>query len=86
MISIEELIREVSSLKMSSEQLSTMFSHAGRDLQERTNAIAALVRGSRTGMDAVSSLSVASKSLLNAAASITTLGRTCDECVAQLSK
>ena len=86
MISIDELIREVSSLKMSSEQLSTMFSGAGQNLQGSTNTIAALVKGSRTGQDAVASLSVASKSLLDAAASITTLGRTCDECVAQLSK
>ena len=86
MVSIDELIREVSSLKMLSEQLSTMFSGAGQNLQESTNAIAALVRGSRTGQDAVASLGVASKSLLDAAASITTLGRTCDECVAQLSK
>ena len=86
MISVDELIREVSSLKQSSEQLSAMFSGAGQNLQDKTNAIAALVRGSRTGQDAVASLGVASKSLLDAAASITTLGRTCDECVARLSK
>ncbi len=86
MISIEELIKEVSSLKMTSDQLSTMFSGAGQNLQGSTNAISTLVRGSRTGQDAVASLSIASKSLLDAAASIKALGRTCDECVAQLSK
>lgn len=86
MISIEELIREVSSLKMTSEQLSTMFSEAGQSLQESNNAITALVRGSRTGQEAVMSLGVASRSLMNAAASIKTLERTCDECIAQLSK
>lgn len=86
MASVDELIREVSSLKMSSEQLSTMFSSAGQNLQESTNVIAELVRGSRTGQDAVVSLGIASKSLLDAAASVTTLGRTCDDCVAQLSK
>ncbi len=86
MVSVEELIREVSGLKMSSQQLSTMFSAAGQGLQGSTNAIAALVRGSRTGQEAVSSLGAASKSLLDAAASIRTLERTCDECVAQLSK
>ena len=86
MISVEELIKEVSSLKMSSEQLSTMFSGAGQALQGSTNAISALVRGSRTGQEAVASLSIASKSLIDAAASVKTLERTCDECVAQLSK
>jgi len=86
MISIDELIKEVSFLKISSEQLSTMFSAAEQNLQGSTNTISALVRGSRTGQDAVASLSVASKSLLDAAASIKTLGRTCDKCIAQLSK
>ena len=86
MISIDELIREVSALKMSSEQLSTMFSGAGQNLQGSTNAISAIVRGSRTGQEAVASLGVASKSLLDAAASIKTLSRTCDECIANLAK
>ena len=86
MISIEELIKEVSSLKMSSEQLSYMLSQSGNDLHNQTNYISNLVRGSRSGMDAVTSLNVASKSLLDAAASTKTLERTCDECVAQLSK
>ena len=86
MISVEELIREVSSLKMSSERLTDMISGAGKNLLESTNMISMLVRGSRTGQDAVASLSVASKSLLDAAASIRTLGNTCDECVTQLSK
>lgn len=86
MASIEDLIREVSSLKQSSEQLATMFSDAGQSLQDNTNAIGTLVRGSRTGQEAVASLGIASKSLLDASASIKTLSRTCDECVKQLSK
>ncbi len=86
MASIDELIRQVTSLKQSSEQLTTMFSAAGQSLQGSTNTITSLVRGSRTGQEAVSSLAVASKSLLDAAASIRTMGRTCDECIAQLSK
>ncbi len=86
MISVEELIKEVSALKSSSEQLSTMFSAAGQNLQNSTNTIASIVRGSRTGQEAVASLSVASKSLLDAAASVKTLMRTCDECAAHLAK
>ena len=86
MISIDELIKEVASLKMSSEQLGFMFSGAGQNLLSSTNSISAIVRGSRTGQDAVASMSIASKSLLDAAASVKTLERTCDEFIAQLSK
>lgn len=86
MISVEELIREVSTLKASSEQLTDLFNGAGQRLTESTNTIAMLVRGSRTGQDAVASLGVASKSLIDAAMSVKTLGNTCDECAAQLSK
>ncbi len=86
MISYEELIKEVSLLKVSSEELSIMFSAAAQELQGSTNAITAIVRGSRSGEEAVTSLSVACRSLLDAAAAVKTLERTCDECVAQLSK
>ena len=86
MASVNELISEVQSLKVSSEELSEMLAYAGSNLQNNMQAIASLVAGSRTGMEAVSSLGVASKSLLDSAASIKTLGRTCDDCVAHLSK
>lgn len=87
MASVDEIIREVSALKVTSEQLSVMFSSAGQSLQQSTTSIASIVgQRSRSGQEAVASLGAASKSLLDAAASITTLGRTCDECVTQLSK
>lgn len=86
MASINELISEVYSLKVSSEELSEMLAYAGSNLQDNMHSIAALVTGSRTGMEAVSSLGIASKSLLDSAASIRTLGRTCEDCAAQLSK
>lgn len=86
MPSIAEVITEVTSLKATSEQLSMMFRGAGQDIQKSTRVIAELVKGSRTGQDAVASLSVASKSLLDAAASVLTLSNSCDECIAELSK
>lgn len=86
MISVDGLIKEVSSLKVSSEQLSFLLSAAGQELQSSTNMISTIVQGSRTGQDAVVSLGAASKSLLDASASIKTLERTCDECVAILSR
>ena len=86
MVSMNELISEVSLLKVSSEELSEMLAYAGSNLQDNMHAIAALVTGSRTGMEAVTSLGIASKALLDSAASIRTLGRTCDDCVSHLSK
>ena len=86
MVSMNELISEVSSLKISSEEISEMLAYAGSNLQDNMHAIAALVTGSRTGMEAVSSLGIASKSILDSAASIKTLVRTCDDCIAQISK
>ena len=85
-MSFDELIREVSSLKMSSGQLAIMFSSAGQSIQGDTNAIASIVRGSRSGQEAVVALGIATKSLLDAAASLKTMERTCDECINQLSR
>ena len=86
MISFEELIREVSSIKVSSDQLASMVISAGNGLSANATNISMLVRGSRTGMDAVMGLNVASRSLNEAATSIRTLSKTCNECVAHLAK
>lgn len=86
MATVDELISEVYALKIQSEELSGMLSQAGAVLQDDVRSIAAIVNGSRTGMEAVSSLGVASKALMDSAASISTLGRTCEECASQLSK
>ena len=86
MATMSEIISEITSLKFSSEELSEMLAYAGSSLQENMQTIASLVAGSRTGMEAVSSLGVASKALLDSSATIRTLGRICDDCAAQLSK
>lgn len=86
MLSIDELIREVSSIKVSSDQLATMVGAANVSMANQSGMIANLVQGSRTGQDAVMALNVASRSMAEAASSMKTLSRTCDDCVANLSK
>lgn len=85
-MSIEELIQEVSGIKVSSDELSTRVSAAGTDLTNQSNVIASLVRGSRTGQEAVMALSVAARAVSIAAASMKKLSRTCDECITNLAK
>ena len=87
MASFDELMREITSLKQSSEELSTMIKYAGDELNNNSTTIMALGgRISESGRRAASAVGVASRSLLQASASMLTLSHTCDECVAQLSK
>ena len=86
MPSVQELIREVSSIKSSSEQLSTMVGVANTNLASQSSMITSLVQGSRTGQEAVMALSVAARSLADAASSMKALSRACDECLSDLSK
>lgn len=86
MLSVQELIREVSAIKASSEQLSSMVGAANISLATQSSSIANLVQGSRTGQDAVMALSVAARSLADAASSMKSLSRSCDSCINDLSK
>lgn len=86
MLSVEELIREVSSIKVTSGELSAMVGAANMSLSSQSAAIAGLVRGSRTGQDGVMALSAAVRSLADAAVSMKALERTCDDCICQLSR
>ena len=86
MASVQEIIRDVQQIKKDSEELATMTGVAGQRLVESANDIAAMVQGSRSGMDAVMALNVASSSLASAAASILGLGNTCDKFINNASK
>jgi len=86
MLSIEEIIREVSSIKVTSEELATMVGAASQALSHNASSIGVLVKGSRSGQEAVASVNIAAKSLGDAAVSIKALSRTCDDCVANLAK
>jgi hypothetical protein len=86
MASIQEIINAAQSIKSTSEQLATMTGSAAQSLQQQGGAISNIVRGSNTGMEAVQAISVASRSLMNAATSMQSLGRSCDSCINNLSK
>ena len=86
MASIQDIINAAHSIKTTSEQLATMTGSASQALQQKGNEIANIVRGSRTGMEAVQAISVASRSLMNAATSMQALCSFCDTCITNLSK
>lgn len=85
-MSVEEIIKEVVTIKNVSNELSGMTASSAQTLLQNNNQVMALVKGSRTGQDAVSAVSVAARSLQNAATVIKILGTKCDNCIADLSK
>ena len=85
-MNIDEIIREISSIKASSDDLAFMVGVANTNLANQSTVITSLVQGSKTGQDAVMTLSAAARSLSNAASSMRQLSRTCDECVQNLKK
>ena len=84
--SIQELIDEVKSIQRSSGELSTRVQAGNKELNNRAASIAALVKGSRSGTDAVSAIRFAAKALSDAASSMSALRTTCENCIADLSK
>lgn len=86
MASVQELIGEVSSIKQTSDELVNMVSAAGSTLNQQANAIGALVRGSRTGQEAVMTVGIAARSLSVAAASMKSLSRMCDNYIRGVSQ
>ena len=76
-MSVEEIIKEVVTIKNVSNELSGMTASSAQTLLQNNNQVMALVKGSRTGQDAVSAVSVAARSLQNAAAVIKILGTKC---------
>lgn len=86
MASIQDIINAAHFIKTTSAQLATMTGSASQALQQKGNEIANIVRGSRTGMEAVQAINVASRSLMNAATSMQALCRFCDTCITNLSK
>ena len=84
MNSLQELIGQIGAIKTSSDELSQMVAAAQASLLAQSSAIAQIVRGSRSGQDAVMAMSAAARTLVNASASMRTLSRTCEQCVASL--
>lgn len=86
MASIQELSNEVMSIKQTSDQLAQMVGAANTSLASQSSMISNMVQGSQSGQEAVMSLSVAARSLADAASAMKSLSRTCDECIANLAK
>lgn len=86
MTSIQDIVNTVHSIRTTSEQLAAMSGSVSQSLQQKGNEIANIVRGSRTGVEAVQTINIASRSLMNAATSMQALCRTCDSCIKNLSK
>ena len=84
MPSIEQVIREVTAIKQSSDSLASSVAAAGQQLSSDATHIASLVKGSSTGQQAVAATGTAARSLSQAAASMQTLSGTCDEALRQL--
>lgn len=86
MVNVQEIINETNSVKKSSEEIASAVGASNIGLAEQSSKIATLVRGSQSGQDAVMALSIASRSLADAASSMKMLGRTCESCIAEMSK
>ena len=86
MPSIQQLMNEVAAIRRSSQELSQRVGAGNAALNSHAMEIATLVRGSRSGADAVTAVRNAAKSLSDASASMITLSITCDNCIADLAK
>lgn len=86
MANVQEIINEINSIKESSEKLGLSVGTSNISLAEQSSKIASLLQGSHSGQEVVIALSVASRSLADAASSMKMLGRTCESCIAEISK
>ncbi len=86
MPSIESITKEVVSINKSSEELAQMIGAASQVMGQNAQRISNIVQGSTSGMEAVSAVNTASRSLADAATSMKALCRTCDECAVNLAK
>lgn len=75
---MKDLLVSLQSIKSTSEELSIMAAATGEALNKQANTIVALTKPSQSGQQAAMAVSVAARSLIQTAASIKSLGRTCD--------
>ena len=85
-ISKGEIIREISSLKLDTEEKSAMIAASASALEEECGYINALGEGSESGVQATQAMIGAIHSLRDAAAVMLSLSRACTDCIASLSK
>lgn len=85
-MSIEELIRETSSMKVSAEELSARLAATSQGLSQSNSNMVSLVTGSRRGEDAVRAVADAVRALQNSSLLIKQMGRECEEFIHQVSQ
>ncbi len=86
MSSIQELTDEIIGIKEKTEELASAVGSANLDLASQSAGISNIVRGSRTGEEAVMALSDATRSLSDVITSMRLLAESCDSCASQLLK
>ena len=86
MATIQDLIYEVQFIKQKSDQLENTVKYDSERLQRTGEQIAALVKGSNTGTEALQAVSVALRSISFAEASMRALSRACDTYMEKLRR
>ena len=84
-MSIDELIREVSSIETSSKEMTSRVAAAAQSLSTSNTALTSLVRGNKKGEEAVLAVAAAVSSLRKATAAVHSLTDACDKCIGELS-
>jgi len=84
-MTIDELIRSVSQIKLGAHQLSQMIAIASSELQQQSSNIQALTRGSKTGENAARQVLLASKGLSDSTLSLIALNGAIDNFIQEVS-
>jgi len=85
-MSIDEIIRSVAQLQLSSHQLSQMIAMSSNDLSKQAVRLQALTKGSRTGEAASRQVMAASKSLSDSTSSLIALNNAIDNFIQEVSQ
>lgn len=86
MATLQELVNELQQIKTTAEELSTMVSFASESLRQHSQQIVQLTQPSQSGRDAAQAVGIAGQALANAAVSMRTLSRTCDNYLRSIQK
>lgn len=84
MATIQDIIYEIQFIKQKSEQFENTVKYDSEKLQHIGEQIAAIVKGSNTGTEALQAVSVALRSISFAEASMRALSRACDTYIEKL--
>lgn len=84
MATIQDIIYEIQFIKQKSDQLENTVRYDSERLQRTGEQIAAVVKGSNTGTEALQAVSIALRSISFAEASMRALSRACDTYIEKL--